>query len=61
MRQANGDFDMARSEHCKCNHLFTCGYCLANRKPYFFTCDDGTRIYETPARKPKNDTAETGE
>jgi len=28
---------MAKSVECKCDPRFTCGYCLRNMKPYFFT------------------------
>jgi len=38
---------MARNENCKCDARFTCGYCLRNAPPYFFTTDSGVRIYET--------------
>ena len=37
---------MARSAKCECTSRFTCRDCFDNRKPYFFTCDDGTRIYK---------------
>lgn len=28
---------MGRSVECQCDHSFTCGYCLRNAPPYFFT------------------------
>ena len=28
---------MARNIECQCEPSFTCGYCLRNAKPYFFT------------------------
>lgn len=28
---------MSRSVECKCESNFTCGHCLRNAKPYFFT------------------------
>lgn len=40
---------MARSIECRCEYNFTCGYCLRNAKPYHFTLNDGTRIYQLPA------------
>jgi hypothetical protein len=47
---------MARSEHCKCDSRFTCGHCLKNAKPYFFTLASGERIYEVPVQHaPKSD------
>jgi hypothetical protein len=39
---------MARSVECKCEFNFTCGYCLRNAKPWFYTLSDGSAIYETP-------------
>jgi hypothetical protein len=40
---------MARSIECECTYSYTCGYCLRNAKPYFFTpshteviCADGS-------------------
>lgn len=40
---------MSRSVECRCEPRFTCGYCLRNAKPYFYTLSDGSRIYELPA------------
>ncbi len=40
---------MARSVECECTSNFTCGYCLRNAKPYFFTLESGARIYSVPA------------
>jgi hypothetical protein len=39
---------MAKNTECKCTSSFTCGYCLRNAKPYFYTLEDGTRIYDIP-------------
>jgi len=41
---------MAKNIECKCTYNFTCGYCLANRKPYFYTLSNGSAIYEMPAQ-----------
>jgi hypothetical protein len=41
---------MARNAECKCEPRFTCGYCLRNAKPYFFTLASGERIYEIPVQ-----------
>ena len=38
---------MARNIKCKCEYNFTCGFCLRNVPPYFFTLSDGSAIYET--------------
>lgn len=27
----------ARPEECECDYHYTCGYCLRNAPPYFFT------------------------
>lgn len=44
----------ARSIHCQCDHHFTCGHCLANRKPWFFTPSTWREIIARQiARKPK--------
>ena len=40
---------MSRSVECKCESNFTCGYCLRNAKPYFFTLASGERSYQLPA------------
>lgn len=45
----------ARPAECKCTDSFTCGYCLANAKPYFFTLDDGSVFYVNPTREGKRD------
>lgn len=43
---------MARSAECKCERNFTCGYCLRNAKPWFFTLSDGSAIYvPSPPRR----------
>jgi hypothetical protein len=39
---------MAKSIDCKCEHNFTCGYCLRNAPPWFYTLSDGSAIYEIP-------------
>ncbi len=41
---------MARNVECRCDPRFTCGYCLRNAKPYFFTLTSGERIYLTPTQ-----------
>jgi hypothetical protein len=41
---------MAKSADCKCEAgRFTCGHCLRNAPPYFFTLSDGSAIYGGPA------------
>jgi hypothetical protein len=39
----------ARSADCRCERSFTCGHCLRNAPPYFFTLDSGERVYGMPA------------
>lgn len=48
----------ARSAECKCESNFTCGYCLRNRKPYFYTLHDGSAIYEIPVQNYKSEALE---
>lgn len=38
---------MARSGECRCEQNFTCGYCLRNAKPWFFTADQDPRLRPT--------------
>lgn len=38
----------APGETCECDPRFTCGYCLRNAKPYFWTLSDGSAIAVTP-------------
>jgi hypothetical protein len=38
----------AKSIECKCTDDFTCGYCLRNAKPWFYTLSDGSAIYDVP-------------
>jgi hypothetical protein len=45
---------MSRSIECRCDAHLTCGYCLRNRKPYFFTLSDGSAIYEVPVQVSKD-------
>lgn len=47
---------MARNIECKCEHNLTCGYCLRNAKPYFYTLDSGERIYQPSMRRRKPST-----
>ena len=44
----------AKNNNCKCTNWpgFTCGYCLQNIKPYFFTLDNGTRVYAVREVRP---------
>jgi len=42
---------MARSIECKCDPQFTCGHCLRNAKPWFYTLHDGSAIAEIPVQK----------
>ena len=44
---------MAKNIECKCEpNRFTCGYCLRNAKPYFYTLSDGSAIYLIPVQSP---------
>jgi len=36
---------MSRSVECQCEHRFTCGHCLRNMKPYFYTTGSGKVSY----------------
>lgn len=38
---------------CKCDPRFTCGYCLRNMKPWFYTLPDGSAIAEIPTQVSK--------
>ena len=42
---------MSPNIECRCDPQFTCGYCLRNAKPYFYTLSDGSTIYETTVRR----------
>jgi hypothetical protein len=46
----------ARNAECKCDPRFTCGYCLRNAPPYFFTLSDGSAIYESRVQGTKSTT-----
>lgn len=54
---------MTKSIECKCDYNFTCGYCLRNAKPYYYTLSSGERIYQLPAfvSQPKKRDAVTDE
>jgi len=44
-----GPNTMSRSAECRCEiGRFTCGHCLRNAKPYFYTLSDGSAIYHVP-------------
>lgn len=49
---------MARSSECQCTYNFTCGYCLRNMKPWFFTLSDGSAIAEIPVQGKKQEVEE---
>ena len=42
-----------RPVECKCDHSFTCGFCLRNAKPWFWTCSDGSAIAVGPPQGTK--------
>jgi hypothetical protein len=46
---------MAKSAECKCERNFTCGFCLRNAKPCFFTLQDGSAIYEVTVQGTKKE------
>lgn len=35
---------MSRPVECECASNFTCGYCLRNTKPHFYTLSNGSAI-----------------
>ena len=45
--QENND-TMARSIECRCDYNFTCGHCLRNAPPWYYTLSDGSAIYSGP-------------
>ncbi len=46
----------ARNINCGCTHNFTCKYCLQNAKPYHYTLNDKSRIYQLLAYLARQDT-----
>lgn len=49
---------MARNIECRCTDRFTCGYCLRNKKPYFFTLSSGAAVYEIPVQRSTTEAAQ---
>jgi hypothetical protein len=44
---------MKTQADCKCTSRFTCGNCLRNAKPYFYTLSDGSAIVVGPLQGTK--------
>lgn len=42
----------ARSAACRCESNFTCGHCLRNAPPYFFTGSSGYAVAVPMDRRP---------
>jgi hypothetical protein len=40
---------MTRAIECRCEYDFTCGHCLSNAKPWFWTGESGVQYDSVPA------------